>query len=103
MDDPYRAVKARFAAAEEVTVHAGRGSQGLKSGKKMFAMFYYKGRLVVRLVPGRVAELIASGEGEPFDPGTGRAMADRLSVPMSLKETWIALCEESRRYAASEK
>ena len=98
MNDPYAAVKAHFADVADVTVNVGRGAQGLKLGKKMFVMFY-KGRLVVTLPPPRVLELITSGEGEPFDPGTGTPMKNRVAVPESRRGSWISLCEESRRHA----
>ena len=100
MSDPYADVKAHFETVDEVTVNAGKGSQGLKLGKKMFAMFY-KGKLVVRLSPERVAELVASGEGQAFDPGTGRPMPDRVAIPVEQSDDWVAFCEESQLYAES--
>ena len=100
MSDPYADVKAYFDKVDAVTVNAGRGSQGLKLGKKMFAMFY-KGQLLVQLSPKRVSELVASGAGSSFDPGTGKTMADRVLIPYSNKDAWISLCEESLRYAES--
>ena len=39
MDDPYAELKAHFAGADDVTINSGKGSQGMKLGKKMFAMF----------------------------------------------------------------
>jgi hypothetical protein len=100
VDDPYAQVKEHFARIHGVTVSSGRGAQGLKSGDRMFAMFY-KGDLLLRLHPQRVAELIANGEGLAFDPGTGKPMADRVLIPESKSRDWIALTEESRHYAAS--
>jgi hypothetical protein len=100
VDDPYAEVKAHFAEVAGVTVSSGRGAQGLKLGKRMFAMFY-KGDLLVTLSPERVAALIAEGTGLAFDPGTAKTMADRVLVPASRREHWVSLCEESRRYAES--
>ena len=100
MSDPYTHVKAHFSDVEDVTVNAGRGSQGLKLGKKMFAMFY-KGQLIVMLSPDRVLELVDSGQGLPFDPGTGKFMKDRVLIPDSRQTTWIYFCEESRRHVAA--
>jgi hypothetical protein len=100
MSDPYAEVKAHFAEVEGVTVNSGRGAQGLKLGNKMFAMFY-KGDLLVRLAPERVSELVVSGEGLVFDPGTGTPMAHRVLVAESRRDDWISLCEESRRFAES--
>ena len=100
MIDVYREVKEHFSNVEDVIVNAGRGAQGMKLGKKMFAMFY-KGQLVVMLSPARIAEVVASGEALPFDPGTGKPMKDRALIPDPKKESWISFCEESRRYLAS--
>jgi hypothetical protein len=100
MDDPYAELKAHFAGVDDVTVNSGRGSQGIKLGKKMFAMFY-KGDLLLRFPPERVGALIAAGKGSAFDPGTGTNMADRILVPQSQTADWISLSEESHAYAAS--
>lgn len=100
MSDPYAELKAHFAAIDDVIVNEGKGAQGMKLGKKMFAMFH-KGELLVQLDPKRVAELIALGEVLPHDPGTGKPMKDRVLVPSSKSDSWIALCEESKRYAES--
>ena len=99
MDDPYAEVKAHFAGLEGVTVSSGRGAQGLKLGKRMFVMFY-KGNLLVRLAPERVAELVGNGEGLSHDPGTGKPMPDRVLIPESKRRDWIAFCEESWRHEA---
>jgi hypothetical protein len=93
-DDPYALLKEHFAAVEGVTVNEGRGAQGMKVGTKMFAMFY-KGDLLLTLPPARVEALVAAGEGLPFDPGTGKTMANRVLVPASKRASWLALCEEA--------
>lgn len=100
MSDPYSEVKLHFDSIEGVTVNTGTGAQGMKVGKKMFAMFY-KGELVVMLSPERVSELIDIGSAEPFDPGTGKPMKNRVLVTKANKDTWIGFCEESRRYMES--
>ncbi|HMK92264.1 MAG TPA: hypothetical protein VK576_04635 [Thermoleophilia bacterium] len=98
MSDPYADLKEYFATVEDVTVNAGRGSQGLKFGGKMFAMFY-KGDLLVQLSPERVSQLIAAGDGLAFDPGTGKQLADRILIPAAKRGSWIDLCVESKQYA----
>ena len=49
------------------------GSDGLKTGGKLFAMVS-KGELVVKLPRERVDELVEAGAGHRFDPGHGRLM-----------------------------
>ena len=61
MSDPYVELKAYFDSVEGAEVNRGTGSQGIKHGKKMFAMFL-KGDLLVQLPPARVAEVIPAGE-----------------------------------------
>jgi len=63
----------------------------------MFIMFY-KGDLVVKLSPNRIKELINDNIGEPFDPGTGRPMKDRILLKVSKKDLWIKISEESKKY-----
>jgi hypothetical protein len=99
MTDPYAALRAHFSQVEGVVVNTGRGAQGIKFGGKMFAMFH-KGQLLVKLPPKRVSEVIASGEGLPHDPGTGKPMKNRVLIPDTNQALWIAYCEESRQHEA---
>jgi hypothetical protein len=98
MTDPYAEIKAHFAGVGGVVVNEGKGAQGMKAGGKMFAMFY-KGQLLLKFPPDRAAELIAAGQALPHDPGTGKPMKDRVLIPDSARETWIALCEESLKHS----
>lgn len=100
MADPYASVKAYFREVAGVTVNEGRGAQGLKLGKKMFAMFF-KGDLLLTLPPDRVQSLIAAGRGLPYDPGTGKVMTNRVLIPAAKKRTWIKLCEEAAAAAGA--
>lgn len=93
-DDPYASVKAHFEEVDGVIVNRGRGAQGLKVGKKMFAMFF-KGDLLLTLPPARVSELIAAGDALSYDPGTGNVMKNRVLVPAAQKGSWIELCAEA--------
>ncbi len=97
-DDAYAPLRAHFADMPGVTVNSGRGAQGIKFGTKMFIMFL-KGDLLVKLPPARVTELIETGGGQGHDPGTGKIMKDRILIPVAQSDTWIALCEESKRSA----
>lgn len=99
MADVYEELKAYFDKIEEATVNAGKGAQGIKHNGKMFAMFY-KGDLTLKFAPERVQELIASGEGEPHDPGTGKPMKDRVLILAAKHDSWTRLTEESLKYVS---
>jgi hypothetical protein len=45
-------------------------------------------------------EVIASGDGLPHDPGTGKPMKNRVLIPDTNQHLWIAYCEESRQHEA---
>lgn len=94
MPDPYEQLRNHFTDHDRIVVNSGRGAQGMKVGAKMFAMFY-KGDLVLSFPPPRVKELIESGEGLPFDPGTGKPMKNRVLIPATKTDSWITLAEES--------
>lgn len=72
----------------------GFGSNALKVGRSIFAMLTH-GRLVVKLPRARVAELLAVGEGEPFDAGKGTPMKEWLVVVRAEDDTWRARAEEA--------
>jgi hypothetical protein len=94
-EDIYKEVKAHFALDKDVVVLSGSGAQGIKYEKKLFAMFT-KGDLLIRLPPNRVIEVIASGDGLPYDPGTGKPMKNMVLIPVSKKDLWIKFCEEAK-------
>jgi len=55
------------------------GSQALKINGAIFAMIS-GGRIVVKLPARRVAELIESGSGQPFDAGKGKPMKEWVGL-----------------------
>ncbi len=76
------------------------GSPGLKVGGKVFAMLY-KGKLVIKLPQTRVKALVATGDGELFDPGHGRLMKEWVAGGQGAKAEWLPLVREARDFVAS--
>jgi hypothetical protein len=72
------------------------GSNGLKVDGKLFTLFT-QGTLIVKLPKDRVAALVSSGVGKPFDPGHGRLMKEWLAVT-SAKAAWIDLVREAHGF-----
>jgi hypothetical protein len=83
---------------ESKTAAPGRrfGSNGLKVNGKLFALFT-QGTLVVKLPNERVAALVLSRVGKPFDPGHGRLMKGWLTVTAA-KASWIDLAKEAHDF-----
>jgi hypothetical protein len=98
MNDIYGEIKAYFANDPEIEVLKGRGAQGIKRNGKLFVMFM-KGDLVVKLPEQRVKEIIVTGDGFPFDPGTGKAMKNRVLIPANNSDKWIKYSIEAKKHA----
>ncbi len=75
------------------------GSTSLKTSGKIFAMLV-KGRLVVKLDRKRVDELVAAGEGKPFDPGHGRIQKEWIALASESGEVWLSVATESEAFVA---
>ena len=81
----------------------GFGSSGLKVQNKIFAMLV-EGKLVVKLPKPRVDALVASGEGERFDPRhDGRLMKEWVTVEPTSEEEWLPLAREAMEFVASQR
>jgi hypothetical protein len=77
----------------------GFGSSALKTGGRIFAMLSSRGEFVVKLPAGRVAELIASGAGQPYDAGKGRPMREWLAL--SPNADWQPLATEALTFVSA--
>ena len=83
----FEALCAEYAGVTGVTVppprseRGGRGfgAEALKINNRIFAMLA-GGRLVVKLPRARVAELIETGRGQPFDGGKGTPMKEWITL-----------------------
>ena len=75
------------------------GSEGLRTGTKFFAVWWHD-RLVVKLPPARLDELIAAGAGEPFEPTEGRRMNGWIVLGDDVD--WAPLTEEARAFVESQ-
>ena len=75
------------------------GSQGLRTGTKFFAVWWHD-RLVVKLPPARLDELVEAGAGEPFEPMEGRRMNGWIVLGDDVD--WAPLTEEARAFVESQ-
>jgi hypothetical protein len=66
---------------------------------KIFAMLV-RGALVVKLPRARAEALVASGKGQPFDPGHGRLMKEWVAVP-SGASPWVPLAREAHAFVSA--
>ena len=78
----FEALCAEYAGVTGVSLPSGGsgfGSRALKINSKIFAMLV-DDHLVVKLPAARVAELIETGTGRPFDSGKGKSMKEWVTL-----------------------
>ncbi len=96
MVDIYADIKDHFETVVGVTVNRGKGAQGMKIGKKMFAMFG-GGELILYFPASKVTEIIESGDGRPHVLTNGMTMKTQVIIPVELKDRWIEFATEAMR------
>ena len=88
-----------YSGVDAVTVPdggSGFGSNAIKINKSIFAMLV-NDRIVVKLPAARVAELISSGNGVPFDAGKGKPMKEWVGLTVD-DATCRELVAEAKAY-----
>jgi TfoX/Sxy family transcriptional regulator of competence genes len=96
-DDSWEDLVERFQSGE-VTRGTMFGSQGLRTGRKFFAI-WWQDQLVVKLPPARLQELVATGQGDPFEPMEGRRMNGWLLLRSA---EWEPLVAEARAHVEAQ-
>ncbi len=101
----YESICRAFAGYPNVTIGSESkrafGSNALKVNGKIFAMLDSRDRFVVKLPRERVDSLVASGQGERFDPGRGRVMKEWAVIASDAEDEWLARAQEALRFVAS--
>ena len=75
------------------------GSRCLRTGRKVFAIWWHGEHLVTKLPPARTDELLAAGQAEPFEPMAGRRMGGWVLLSPALD--WPELVEEARAHVVA--
>jgi len=97
LTDIYDELKNHFSNVKDVTVLSGSGAQGIKRDGKLFVMFM-KGDILVKFPPERVSEIVVSGDGQAYDPGTGKPMKNWVLIPQAKKDSWIKYSKEANNF-----
>ena len=100
-DDAYAAIEALFLTRPGITRSVKRGfaEGGLMTAGKLFAVAHKDDRLLLKLPAGRVAALVATGEGAPFTTGMAdRVMKEWVLVQPEAAGDWLALATEAEAF-----
>jgi hypothetical protein len=102
VEQRYSALVDEFLRRPEVAQEGkGFGSSAWKVNGRIFVMLSSAGEFVVKLPRTRVDELVATGDGERFDPGHGRVMKEWLALHDDSKQVWAALATEALDFVSS--
>jgi hypothetical protein len=96
--DPFGRLAHAFGGTPGVTRAKVFGYAALKIHGKVFATVA-DGRLVVKLPPERITELIAQGHGQTFI-GYGKVMRGWIQLITTDDDDWRCFAEEARAYIA---
>ena len=97
----YAALEAHFLARPGIVRQVKRGfaEGGLMTAGKLFAAAHKGDQLLLKLPAGRVAALVATGEGAPFTAGMAdRAMKEWVLVQPEAADDWLALASEAETF-----
>lgn len=75
------------------------GRSALKVDNKIFAMLV-NDCLVVRLPAERIAAVLQSGAGQPFDANKGRPMKEWLQLEVADRSVWTGLAGEALAFVS---
>jgi TfoX/Sxy family transcriptional regulator of competence genes len=75
------------------------GSEGLRTGRKFFAIWWHE-QLVVKLPADRLQELVDAGRAEPFEPMEGRRMNGWAVLRAGVE--WDPVVAEARAHTESQ-
>jgi hypothetical protein len=102
-EEHFAAILEALSSQGGVTLGSGRrgfGSDALCVHGRIFAI-PRPGGLVLKLPRARVAELIASGEGTPFDAGKGKPMKEWVVLERPAQERWLQLTREALAFVGA--
>ncbi|MBS0431962.1 MAG: hypothetical protein JSS21_06110, partial [Proteobacteria bacterium] len=96
----FRAVAKHHGVAWTPSASPKFGSNALRVDGKIYAALTRSHRLLLKLPPARVAELLAAKRAECFESG-GRVMNGWITLTPNDRAEWIALSDEARAFVTS--